>query len=420
MMRKIFLSLIDAINKRAPSRVKKFMYACAIFLIRDHSERSARQQATIVDITEQDIRGALSVKEGGELLRCAKTINWFLSVPGHFTAGPHNIFSLAQYFASLGKENRFIFSEGDAPDLVSSITKRYPKLRGSIFMFAPKTDEIPISDISIATFWTTVFPMLQSKSTGQRYYLIQDDERLFYPASELYTFAELTYKLRLPAIASSKSILDWYRSEFGGNGIYFNTVPDLKLFYPGAMPKDHGGIKNIFFYARPHTQRNGFYVGIEALRRIKRMYPHINIFLAGEKLDPPMLRGLEGFIKLGDITLEQSAHLYRDMDVGIYLMFTRHPGILPLEFMVSGCVTLTNRRDNVRDILQDGENCLMVIPTVSGLVSGFQTLYNNPDRVNRIRENGIRFVQKFSQQDEYRKVFEFLFQHQTTKGPSTN
>src|ERR1019366_8797040 len=69
---------------------------------------------------------------------------------------------------------------------------------------------------------------------------------------------------------------------------------------------------------------------------------------------------------------EPHAALLRDHDVGLALMYTPHPSLVPLEMASAGMLTVTNSFENKTEaaLAMISSNLLTVEPTVDGIAAG--------------------------------------------------
>ena len=68
------------------------------------------------------------------------------------------------------------------------------------------------------------------------------------------------------------------------------------------------------------------------------------------------------------------AALLREHDVGLALMYTPHPSLVPLEMASAGMLTVTNRFENKTPeaLAAISSNLLTVEPTVEGIAAGLR------------------------------------------------
>ena len=265
---------------------------------------------------------------------------------------------------------------------------------------------MPHIDITFATRWDTAFYVLKFNNTNAKFYFIQDDERLLFPGTIFRDLVECTYRFGFIGITNALELKYMYQEEFYGEAGYFSPAPSRVYFSPRSY-KQKTTIKSIWFYARTRSDRNGFHLGILALREIKKRHPEVKVYLAGEGSIKPKVNF--DYIELGDIKNQvQLASLYANCDVGMYLLFSRHTGVIPFELMASGCITLTNKRSYKTYLLKDRVNCVMGDPTPSGLADAFDDLYYNKNLRRKIIENGYNQVKHMDREKELDKIYEYV------------
>jgi glycosyltransferase involved in cell wall biosynthesis len=194
-----------------------------------------------------------------------------------------------------------------------------------------------------------------------------------------------------------------YVKEFGGKAKSYFPVPDKKFKSRKSISSKR--IRRVFFYLRPYDSRNGFTLGMAGLKEIKKRHPKIEIIAAGAdvKFNDHGLK----IKQLGKVPFDQLPELYASCDVGIYLLFSKHTGVIPFELMASGCAVLTNRR-YYKSCLKDMKNCIMFDPTPSSMADAFDILCNEKIRRKIIIE-GLKFINKMSTlEEEMNKIYRFM------------
>lgn len=292
-----------------------------------------------------------------------------------FYGGAHTILRFADAFRRMdGVESRFCFlGSVDTVRMRRMLGSAFPALASSEVLHVSDLDlvrELPETDAAVCTLWTTAYALLRFQQARRRFYLMQDDEALFYPAGSTSALVEATYGFGFKAICNTVSLLNRYRGT-GGEGIHFEPCIDPAVFHPnGRGERGDAQPLMLFAYARPHHPRNCFELLAEALRKVKsRMGDEVLIVTAGETWDPADY-GLENvLINLGLLDYRTTGALYRACDAGTSLMMTRHPSYLPLEHMACGSLVITNRNKDTEWLLKDGVNCCLAEPTPSSLAA---------------------------------------------------
>lgn len=351
--------------------------------------------------------------------RPVKTVNWFF-IPSvsHPMGGVSTIFRFARYMAAeKGVINNFILCGETSATEDAAAERIGPYVPGvtkeNIYKVTNLADftKIPSSDISIATRWDTALYLLRFNRTRGKFYFIQDFEPLFFPASINYMLAEATYRFGFHGIANSIGLYKEY-IKYSPNCEYFTPGVDKDIYFPLEKKKleTREQSTNIVFYARPGVIRNGFELGAEALKIIKKKYQDkVRIFTAGGTWDVSKY-GLDGVVEnLGMLeNIEAVAELYRNCDIGLAFIFTKHPSYQPIEFMASGTAVVTNFNMHTGWLLRDRQNCLLTEPTIHDVVEKIEALIENPDLRERLIESGLAEVKNMQWNREWPKIWKFI------------
>jgi O-antigen biosynthesis protein len=381
----------------------------------------AQHNAQVWDFSRANLERSRELHHLNPGLLELKTLTWFLPTFQHaFYGGIHTILRFAAYFQEAkGVSNRFVIVRPQAitPQAIAqAIATAFPTLQNApveaVESYADLA-KLAATDGAIATYWTTAYYLLRFNATKRKFYFIQDYEPLFYPAGTSYALAEAPYRFGFYGLTNTVSLRDIYCQQYGGQATFFTPAVNTALFKPqvtgdryqvsGKVAQGidevqtltskegtHEGLNlsatkegyklatqpsalsphpsSLFFYARPGAPRNAFELGTTALRKLKsRLGERVRIVSAGANWQPAQY-GLEGVVEnLGLLGYEQTAELYRTCDVGLVMMFTRHPSYLPFELMASGCLVVTNENSATRWMLKDRENCLLTAPSATSL-----------------------------------------------------
>jgi O-antigen biosynthesis protein len=345
-----------------------------------------------------------------------KTVNWFVPPFMHAFGGIYTILRLAEYFSSKKQiNNRFIFyGENQNIKFKETVSEPFPTLSNqqTILLKNNEVDKLPYADISIATRWDSAPLVMRFNKTQGKFYFIQDYEPLFYPASSLYASAEKTYKFGFHGIINTPGLFDIYTKEYGGQAEYFIPAVDTKVFYPSNRQVTEPSAEKpftIFFYARPEAPRNGFELGVAALRNIKAKYgTRVLIFTAGSLWNPKDY-GLENVITtLGVLPYKETANLYRKTDIGLVFMFTKHPSYLPFELMACGCPVITNKNPANSWFLKDEDNCLLTEPSITCIYEKIDKLMTNTELRKHLTISGIKSISGYQWENQMEKIYKFI------------
>lgn len=301
----------------------------------------------------------------------ALRINMFLPELqlGTFFGGYHSKISLMTRLAERGVRTRLVLVDQEKVDYdqVARIIGAFPELEPSLAqseIVAMGARHQPLDlgdrDVLLATTWWSAYIVddLRKQLGRERFaYFIQEYEPFTFPLGTWYRAAEATYDFPHDALFSTEILENYFASiragVFGVSAIdgarslpFRNPITGLKGM---VRPPLEGRRRRLLFYARPqaHAARNMFEFGLSALRlAVQRL---------GAELDGWELVGVgaseNGVIKLGaDRSLRMvsklDSHGYREMlassDVGLALMYTPHPSLVPLEMAAAGMLTVTN------------------------------------------------------------------------------
>lgn len=213
-------------------------------------------------------------------------------------------------------------------------------------------------DVCAATVWYSAHfaDKIMKKISGRPFiYLIQDYETNFFPGGALSTQADNSYELNYHALFSTRSLMDYCgergidRSQANGNlRHYFNNACAASLMpraeflaVNGAKPK-----RNLVYYARPIVNRNMFELGALALIEAYRQnilrpeeWSFYSVGLGEGRIDLEPGVSVE---HLPRMTLKEYTDNIGRFDLGLSLMASPHPSLLPMDLAGSGCICVTN------------------------------------------------------------------------------
>jgi glycosyltransferase involved in cell wall biosynthesis len=302
------------------------------------------------------------------------SVTWFLpDFTNAFYGGVHTILRFADAFHREYGIRCDICILGNSPTTLarSRIAAAFPNLAGADVIVLDdhrRVNELPESDAAVCTLWTTAYAVLEFNKTRRKFYFIQDDESLFYPAGSISALVEATYGFGFHGICNTVSLLERYQAR-NGRGEFFNPCIDPNIFHDKKRkPHQDSPPHAIFCYARPDHPRNSFELLASSLRDVKqRLGDRVSLLTAGAAWDLKE-HALEGVVEnLGLLNYQTTGALYRTCDLGLVMMMTRHPSYLPMELMACGSVVITNRNPDTAWFLKDGENCLLADPSPTSL-----------------------------------------------------
>jgi len=250
------------------------------------------------------------------------------------------------------------------------------------FEFVPLVghESLPLHDrdFFLTTSWWSTWSTIRAVSPERVVYLIQEDERLFYPAGdEQAACSETIADSRIRFVVNTAMLRDHLVQEGFSNvdqrGIAFEPAFPEKLYFREARPADDPR-RTFFFYARPNNVRNLFLHGLAA----------IDEAISADILDPaewrfhfvgsgiPSVQLNRGVTPIVSENLPWPAYaaLIRGVDLGLSLMSTPHPSYPPLDLAACGAVAITNRYGVKQDLNSYSSNIICSDLAHDALVEG--------------------------------------------------
>jgi hypothetical protein len=226
--------------------------------------------------------------------------------------------------------------------------------------------EVSRSDAFVATTWWTahIAHRALGQLGGERFlYLIQEYEPFTFPMGSYAALADESYRLPHVALFSTELLRGYFRRHgigvYAGGGeagdaasaAFQNAITAVDP--PTADELAARATRRLLFYARPepHAARNMYELGVLALGRALER----GAFADGWSLHGIGTVDAERRVDLGGGAslrlLPRSAQgayaeLLRDHDVGLALMYTPHPSLVPIEMASAGMLTVTNAFEN--------------------------------------------------------------------------
>jgi GT2 family glycosyltransferase/glycosyltransferase involved in cell wall biosynthesis len=346
-----------------------------------------------------------ALREKGRLDR----ITWFLPSFHHPYAGIHTILRFAQLLRERrGTQSDLVIFDNPtvtAAEMTARASVLFPEPPGT-FRVLQGLDEIaglPECDLAVATLWQSAYAVLSHPRATAKAYFVQDFEPAFLPAGTESALAEQTYRLGLYGIFNTQGLHDYITSHYPMQGCWFEPAVDRGIFH-ALRPRRQGPIQ-VFFYGRPGSDRNAFELGIATLRQLKaELGAAVEIVSAGERWNPEHY-GLQGVItNLGVLPYEKTAELYRECDVGLCFMFTKHPSYLPFELMACGVTVVTNDNPANRWLLEHERNCLLAEPTWSCILEQLRRAVTDAALRERLSKAAVERVTRTAWEQQVDQV----------------
>jgi glycosyltransferase involved in cell wall biosynthesis len=331
----------------------------------------------------------------------------------HLFGGYIGKFNLARRLAERGERVRIVTVDpiGILPPDFKRRVERYAGLSGLFDQvelgFGRETHQLECSpdDAFIATtWWTAHIARHAARAVGRdRFlYLIQEYEPFTFAMGSYAALARESYDFQHHALFSTELLRDYFRRNAIGVYEAGSAHPEsISASFQNAIapvrPPDPGELRarntrRLLLYARPeaHASRNMFELGVLALQRALGE----GTFTGGWELsgigtlDGPRRLALDGGATLQLLPRSEEARyaeLLRDYDVGLALMYTPHPSLVPIEMASAGMITVTNSFENKTQEAMSAisPNLLAPSPTIDAVSRALRTA---ADRVERYEE----------------------------------
>lgn len=245
-------------------------------------------------------------------------------------------------------------------------------------------------DAFVATTWWTAHVAhraVRDLDQPRFVYLIQEYEPMTFAMGSYFALADETYTYPHEAVFSTELLRDYFReNELGvyragaaaGDEHSVSFQNAINSFSVSAAALRREGPRRLLFYARPeaHAQRNMFDLGVLALRRAARrglleaweVHGLGSVGMAGSVVLGPGL----ALTLLPRTGLKEYLDLLPSYDLGLALMLTPHPSLVPIDMAAAGLVTVTNTfgPKTAERLSKLSGNIIGVPPTLDGLVDG--------------------------------------------------
>jgi glycosyltransferase involved in cell wall biosynthesis len=319
----------------------------------------------------------------------------------HFFGGYIGKFNLAARLAERGVPVRIVTVDpvGALPGDWKRRVERYAGL-AALFdrvevVFGRESSGIECSrrDGFIATTWWTAHiarAALEQTEADRFVYLIQEYEPFTFPMGTYAALARESYGFPHFAVFSSELLRGYFRAH--GLGVYAARTDQgerdsvsFQNAITAAAPASEAELsdrspRRLLFYARPeqHAARNMFELGVLALARALAA----GAFEGDWEFNGVGAVAGRSRVALGRTSMRllprsgqaEYAALLRDHDVGLALMYTPHPSLVPLEMASAGMLTVTNCFENksAQALTAISSNLIGAAPSVGGIAAAIQ------------------------------------------------
>ncbi len=276
----------------------------------------------------------------------------------------------------------------------------------------------PADSFVASTWWTAHVAREASETLGRAgfLYLIQEFEPMTFPWGTMSALANQSYRFPHFALFSSELLREYFQRHRIGvyagdqaagdeSSVSFqNAITQVAAPAPDELAARRQ--RRLLFYARPerHAARNMFELGILALGRALED----GAFRRGWELRGiGTVAGARRIDLGGDLELKLTprsaqrdyARVLAEHDVGLALMCSPHPSLVPIEMASAGLITVTNTFENKTEAaLQEiSGNLIAGEPTVEGISSALlEAVGHAEDFERRSREAAVRWSEHWA------------------------
>ena len=309
----------------------------APFLVSEVSTKNTRNRVTVItdSVSEDSLFGGVATSLILGYLAAVKQNSNFRIIT-------------RRYFPDLAAVKGLLIQEGVFSSLHPIQGEQLELLREAVL-------EVDPTETIISTSWWTTSAVVSSHLSDQLVYLLQEDERVFYPGGENFVFAERVMRLPIRRIINTEILKEHllHQGILSGDG---SSI--VRSFEPAIGRKpSHGSLpqtrraqqinhpKTLVFYARPRHARNMFNLGLEAIEKAvanEVFDGDWSVHLIGSNI--PKIDNIGGLkvrvsenLSWGDyqVALEGAT-------IGLALQASPHPGYAVLDFATRSIPVITN------------------------------------------------------------------------------
>ncbi len=340
----------------------------------------------------------------------------------HFFGGYIAKLNLARRLAERGLRVRIVTVDpvGALPGTWARDVESYSGLEGLFqtveVAFGRESQGLEVSraDAFVATTWWTAHiarQALRTVASDRFVYLIQEYEPFTFPMGSYAALATESYGFPHAALFSSELLREYFRRHRIGvfadgdaagdraSAAFENAI--TRVAPPAAEELAARRPRRLLFYARPepHAARNMFELGVLGLSRALERGAFagdwtlhgVGTVRPGRRLH---LGGGDWMQLLPRATQADYGALLRDHDVGLALMYTPHPSLVPIEMAAAGMLTVTNTFENktAAALARISPNLLAAEPTVDGIADALCAAAGAAGDVGRrLRGSAVRW-----------------------------
>lgn len=256
-------------------------------------------------------------------------------------------------------------------------------------------------ELFITTSWWTTESALAAIAPQRILYVLQEDERMFYPAGDdQLRCAQTLARDDVHVVVNTALLLE----HLSGSGLP-HLARRARSFEPAFPPTVYrrrtaapGARRRLMFYARPNHLRNLYYFGLRVIDEavVQGVIDPLQweLHFVGAHVPPVTLTDGTEPVVHEHLPWTDYAALAGTMDVALSLMYTPHPSYPPLDLAASGAVVVSNRHGAKVDLSGYCGNILLADLTVPAMLQALRDAMalavDEPERQRRFEARRLQ------------------------------
>lgn len=256
-----------------------------------------------------------------------------------------------------------------------------------------KEEFLPEADVAIADSWPVAgFLGTCSKKSGEKFHLVQHDERLYHGDAKQ---VEKVYKLPLKKLVVSTWLKEIMARDFSQESELFLNPTNFGLFHPAQVKKPEGELRILMLN---HTYAwKGVAEGLEAFRRVKDKYSQIKLVMFGARGEKP----LECDEYHSNPPQDKLSSIYSSCDIYLCPSWDEGSGLPSMEAMACNLALVTYDNGGSRDYAFEGKTALVAKRReVEDLAGKLEQVVRDTDLRAKIAQQGFEFVHSMPSWEE--------------------
>ena len=243
-------------------------------------------------------------------------------------------------------------------------------------------------DIIVATFYKTLYSILNYYKADNHFYLVQGYETDFYPYGDYYrSIAEKTYSTTFVVkyITISKWCQNWLLEKYGKKSRYSPNGIDLSHFTFHRRNLNKQKIRILI-----EGDSSSHYKNVdESFQIIEKLDKNkFEVWYLSYKGEPKNWYYIDKFFK--EISHEKVSQIYMECDILLKSSFLESFSYPPLEMMATGGYCIVAPNEGNKEYLKDEENCLLYkLGDINSGIECINRLISDEYLQQRLYKNGL-------------------------------